>query len=96
MFTFIGFTSSDKYHYQNSTNSPLGNKHLGSVFYYKKHMLAFIMRSSFHSFSTCLACLKVYNSFNVSSVNYIKIIPEWSMKGQISDALIFLGHPRVL
>lgn len=80
-FTFMGFTSSDKHHYRYNTNSQLGNKHLGSVFYYKKYTLPFIMQSSFHSFSTFLAYFKVYNSFNVSSANYIKIIHELSIKG---------------
>lgn len=45
-FTFMGFTSSDKHHYRYNTNSQLGNKHLGSVFYYKKYTLPFIMQSS--------------------------------------------------
>jgi len=87
MFTFTGFNSSDKHHYRHHTNSQLGKKHLGSVFYYNKYMFTFIMQSSFHSFSIFLAYFKVCNSFNVSSANYLKIIHEWSMKGQISDAL---------
>lgn len=52
------------------------------------------MQSYFHIFSAFLAYFKVYNSLSVLSANYIKIILEWSMKGQISDALVSLCHPR--